>query len=591
MIAYDLETSRIEAGTPRPLYLTAYSGTLGLSLATPIRDLEHLREVIEREFLTPELAGSMFVAWNGNRFDAFFAAIALITSDEWLIRPYLTRSNALRGMKVIRRADVHDRKAPCWEFVDGISMLGLVGTPLAKFLANFAPDHGKLVGVIDFEKEEFDATNPRHCDYAMRDSVGLWHGMQRAQEIMISRFNEPLRATMGAACIRILKANMPRGVTVWPLDETDRAIVRQFVMRGGYCYCVRRYHGPVWKYDLNQAYAAAMREAILPAGGLSTVSRPPTGLAWIAQIEAHHPTNRVPFYYRTLIDGRIKSTFDATNIGETWLTSIEIEQLQREGWRITFHDIKAWDERFNLREYVDKLEVMRRTCEGGPSGPIGTMIKAVGNFSYGKTLEELDPVEYCFARDCPSDFEPFYEGNDLIPVEFLWYRELTRTAADGSLITEERAKDYHQPQIGAFITAHVRMVVRRAALLAPDAWIYADTDCTIFTRDVTAMLDIDPARYGAWKIEESGTVFRVIAKKVYAEDVAGDAKPKKRSAKGISPKKLTGDDFARWFDGLPPTDTMTQGNNFVSVMRGAEMYRTQIRRGTAVEIETSAEGS
>lgn len=580
LIAYDLETSRIEPGTPRPLYITAFSAALGFTLEMPIRDMAHLRQIVETYFLTDELAGSMFVAWNGNRFDAFFVAVSLLDADEYIIRPYLTRSNTLRGMRVMRRADMGNRAAKGWEFVDGIAMLGLVGTPLAKFLANFAPDHAKLVGVVDFEREEFDPGNPAHREYAMRDSVGLWHGMTRAQSILIDRFSEPLRATMGAACIRILKAHIPRGVTVQPLTNEHRAIVRGFVMRGGYCYCVRRYHGPVWKYDLNQAYAAAMREAVLPAGRAFAVTAPPIGLPWIARLVATHPTNRVPFYYRTMIDGRLKSTFSEREINETWLTSIEIEQMQREGWRITFREILAFDSGFNLREYVDKLETMRRTCEGGPSGAIGTMIKCVGNHSYGKTLEELDPVEYVFSRECPDGFEPFYNESDLLPVEHLWFRPLARTLADGSQETDERAKDYHQPQIGAFITAHVRMVVRRAALLDPGAWLYADTDCVIFERDVTAMLDVDPTRYGAWKIEESGTVYRVIAKKVYAEDTEA---PKKRSAKGLNPKRLTGDDFAGWFEGKPPVQEQVQGNNFVSVMRGAEMYRRQVRRGTAVE--------
>lgn len=581
LIAYDIETTRIEPGTPRPLYLTAYSEALGLSIATPIRDMRHLRTIIETEFLTDELKGSMFVAWNGNRFDAFFIAVALLDSDEWIIRPYLTRSNTLRGMRVMRKADANVRGAPSWEFVDGIAMLGLVGTPLAKFLANFAPDHAKLVGVIDFEKQEFDAANPAHCEYAMRDSVGLWHGITRAQAILLQRFNEPLRATMGAACIRILKAHIPRGVTVHPLSDEHRAIVRQFVMRGGYCYCVRRYHGPVWKYDLNQAYAAAMREALLPAGRAIELVEPPIGaIPWIARLTAEHPTNRVPFYYRTVIDGRLKSTFSDRRIDETWLTSIEIDQLKREGWRIRIAQVIAFDAGFNLQEYVDKLEVMRKTCEGGPSGAIGTMIKCVGNHSYGKTLEELDPVEYIFAKDCPDGFEPFYNDSDLLPVEHLWFRPLYRELDDGTQETDERAKDYHQPHVGAFITAHVRMVVRRAALIDPTAWVYADTDCVIFNRDVTASLDIDPARYGAWKIEESGTVYRIIAKKVYAEDSPA---PKKRSAKGINPKRLTGEDFERWYEGTPPVQEQTQGNNFVSVMRGAEMYRSQIRRGTAIE--------
>jgi hypothetical protein len=103
----------------------------------------------------------------------------------------------------------------------------------------------------------------------------------------------------------------------------------------------------------------------------------------------------------------------------------------------------------------------------------------------------------------------------------------------------------------------------------------------VFSSDVTALLDIDPKRYGAWKLEESGTHFRIIAKKVYQNVETG-----KGHAKGLNVKRLAPADYEAWFYGTPPTQEQIQRNNFVSVMQGAEMYRTQVRRGTAVEAIT-----
>ncbi len=97
-------------------------------------------------------------------------------------------------------------------------------------------------------------------------------------------------------------------------------------------------------------------------------------------------------------------------------------------------------------------------------------------------------------------------------------------------------------------------------------------------------LDIDPKRYGAWKIEEQGTIYEIIAKKVYAE--VGGEKPK-RSAKGLNVKRLTPDDFARWYEGTAPVQDQIQINNFLSVMHGADMYRAQRREGTRVESATT----
>lgn len=575
IIGYDLETTRIEVGTPRPLYITAYAPDFVVEAR--IDAMADLTRILRTQFLTEENHGAAFVAWNGNRFDAYIIAAALIREADLVLKPYMTQNKALRGMRVVRVEDRDKKNAPCWQFLDGIAMTGLVGTNLAAFVARFAPDFPKLVDVIDFEKETFDADNPLHRAYALRDSEGLYHAMTRAQQIMIETFDQGLGVTMGGACIKILQANMPRGVTVHSLTADLGAIVSRFVMRGGFCYCNRRYKGPVWKYDINQAYAAAMRDAALPAGGALHMKRaPPDGVKiYIARLTATNYKNRIPFYHRTVDDkGRVRSVFAMHEIRETWLTSVEVAQLRTEGWQIEIAESYCWaGAGFSLREYVDKLEVLRTTCDGGPSGAIGTMVKATGNHSYGKTVEVIAPIEYILAAECPDDCLPFY-GDGADPIEHIYYR----------IDDDRKPKDYHQPHLGAWITATVRMVVRRAALIDPDAWLYADTDCVIFSRDVSAHLDIDPKRYGAWKIEEEGTIYEIIAKKVYAQvSVKSEGEKPKRSAKGLNVKRLTADDFTRWYEGTPPVQDQIQINNFLSVMHGAEMYRKQRREGTRVE--------
>lgn len=568
IIAYDFETTRIALGTPRPLYLTAYGGE-SFSFEGAVNDMAHLHDLLITRFLDPELLGSKFVAWNGNRFDAFFVAAALVRNPNYRVRPYLTKSKTLRGLRVLP-IDADDKPgAPSWEFLDGIAMLGLAGVSLEKLLANFAPDHLKLTGVIDFEKEEFDPTNPHHREYAMRDSIGLFHAMTRAQSIMMDTFGEPLRVTMGGACIRVFQAHIPHETEIQALTPEIDSIVREYAMRGGYCYCNRRYTGPVWKYDLNQAYAAAMREAELPAGYAIRGQHLPRNprFPYLVRVTASNPRNRVAFYYRTIVRDRPVSQFGIEELRDTWLTSIEHRQLIVEGWRIEIHECVLWNAAFSMRDYVDKLERLRTTCDGGPSGPIGTMIKATGNHSYGKTVEVTEPLEFVLAPECPAGFQPYFDENHN-PIDHVYFR----------FDDEQRPKAYHKPHIGAFITAHVRMVVRRAALLDPGSWLYADTDCVMFARDVTSKLDIDPGRYGAWKIEELGTVYRIIAKKVYAEVGGG-----KVSAKGMNVKRLTDADFEAWANDQPPEQDQIQLRRFVDVMQGADMYRAQRRKGSRPE--------
>lgn len=531
--------------------------------------MPHLRDILRAQFLTDENRGASFVAWNANRFDTFLAAAALIFERDLVLLPYMTRSKSLRGLRIVRAEDRDKRNALGWEFLCGIAMTGLTGLSLDKFTANFAPEFRKLSGAVDFEREEFDPENPQHVAYAWRDSEGLYHAISRAQSIMLETFDEPLSVTMGAACIKIFSRHVPKGVEVGSLIADLRPIVSNFVMRGGFCYCVKRYRGPVWKYDINQAYAAAMRETTLPAGGaLHWNGYPPSGAeVFLAKITAAHPSNKIPFYCRTELDGRIKTVFAVRDIPETWITSVEYWQLLSEGWQIDCAECWIWTEHFNMREYVDKLERLRTTCDGGPSGPIGTMVKATGNHSYGKTVEQIEPIQFVLAAECPPDCLPYYgDGSD--PLEHVYYR----------LDEDRKPKAYHQPQIGAFITAYVRMVVRRAALLNPAAWLYADTDCVIFSESVTHLLDIDSKRYGAWKVEEDGTELQIIAKKVYNQPGKN-----KRSAKGLHVKKLTDDDFDDWFDGNSPVQEQIQLQNFLNVMRGAEMFRMQKREGTRVD--------
>lgn len=545
--------------------------------AGAIDNMAHLHLILVNNYLTIENAGVKYVAWNGNNFDSFILAASLLVNDDYLIRPYLTKSKALRGLRVETKTPPDDwkgKKPPSWEFLDGMAMLGLAGLSLEKFLINFATDFAKLTGVIDFEKgETFDATNPTHRDYAMRDSVGLYHAMIRAQDILIENFNQALSVTMGGACIRIFQSHIPTETNIIPNRPEVDDLIRSYVMRGGFCYCVRQFRGPVWKYDINQAYASAMREAKLPCEFATHCSFGVTKAAqvYIARVSAINSKNKIPFYYRTEIRGRLRSVFSVGEIADTWLTSIELEQLKIEGWKITYHESWIWNNSFSMTEYVDRLETVRTTCEGGPSGPIGTVIKAVGNHSYGKTVEVLEPVEFVIAKTCPPEYAPYYaDDTDLLEHVFKRYLPLD----------EQKAKDYHQPHIGAFITAHVRMALRRATLISPDTWLYADTDCVVFSSDVTARLDVDPKRYGAWKIEESGTVYQIIAKKVYTQ--IGGEKPK-RSAKGMNVRRLTDEDFERWADGDLPVQSQIQRNNFIKVMRGEDMFKLQQRTGTATE--------
>lgn len=560
LIAYDLETTRIREGTPEPLYLTWFGSDCKGSL--PITSLKHLGEVIMSRLLVPEYNKMRFVAWNGNNFDVYLVAAALLNFPDYVLRPYLTRSKNLRGLRVtLEHAD--KKKRLSWEFLDGMAMTGASSWPdkrLKFFLDRFAPDYSKLAGP-DFEREEFDSTNPAHVAYAERDSEGLYHAMLRAQEIVHGTFGVPLYPTIGNTGIRIFQRNIPEGVTIWEPPSSAATVIRDSVMRGGYCHAVRSFEGPIWKYDINQAYAAAMRDSWLPCGRCTHVDRVHKfANAAIYRVTARNPKNKVPFYYR---HGN-ESIYGTKELRDTWITNEELDQLNREKWDVNVIEGYFWDEVFNMRDYVTELETLRMTAEGGPSGAIGLMVKAVGNNSYGKTVERLEGLELILSRDCPEGYFAYQDDDDLF--RHVWAK-----------LQAPVPRDYHQPQLGAFITAHVRMVTRRAALLDPDAWLYTDTDGIMFSREVSG-LNLDPKRYGFWKLEVAGEPYRIINKKTYAKIGVKPDGPEKH-AKGLNVRRLTDADFEGWFKGAIPVQEQVQKQNFIKVMTGFDMFEKRTKRG------------
>lgn len=571
IIAWDTETTNIAEGTPDVTYLTAYQG--GETMQDPARfrvsvevkrghDADENRinflNILETYMLTKENNRACFVGWNTNRYDSLLAALALLKSDDWIIHPYLTKSNAVRGMKL---EGIKAKKGLSFELLDGMAMTGLdtVSMPLKKFLEKFGP-LGLSKLELDFSKESFDPQNPEHVAYAERDSEGLYWAIRKVNEIMVALTGNELQTTMGRAAINHFMAEMPEDVKVWRPQETLFDILHTAAKRGGYVWIAKQYRGPVWKYDLNQAYAGAMRDCDLPAGTAINVSEYEEGQPGVYRcfISRRDPSP-IPFYYKDAETGA--AGFTGGRLVETWILSTEIEHLQSDGWAIEVSDGWFWPEQFRMKDFVDNLERLRFTDAEGPSGALGTICKNVGNMGYGKTLERLDGVSLVMARSCPEGMIAY----DIdIPAPIF---------AD---IGEPIKAQYHQPQIGCFITAHVRIQVRNAALAMPEHFIYGDTDCVVFSAPADH-LDIDPTRYGAWKQECAGVNYTFIAKKVYCGEDGT------KHSKGLRVKELTSEHFEKWYDGEIPMQKQLQRVNFLKMARGEPMFHNLDRTGTDVK--------
>lgn len=569
-IAYDFETTRIKEGTPTPLYLTAYGESFKVAINLTInkkdQDIDnkfiYLLEVLETYFLTKDNNKYSFVAWNGNNYDAYFIAKALLESDDYLLRPYLTKSKSLRGIKVISKQN----KGMYWEFLDGISMTGAQGKTLREFISTFAPDFPKFH--IDFENTEFDPNNKDHKDYAMRDSEGLYHALINCNKIVNKLTGHDLQTTIGNLAIKYFEQNIPENVLIWRPNQELFDLLHTDVKRGGYCWVQKQYKGPIWKYDINQAYAAAMRDCKLPCHScVRTDEFIPDKVGIYRVFIQRLKESKIPFYYRT-IDKKLGMFTNGAKV-ECWLTTIEIEHLIKDGWLVEFVEGYYWEQSFNMKDMVDNLEKLRFTDPDGPSGALGTVVKYIGNNAFGKTLENLEGMELVLSKTQPNEnFMPYDEFDK--ELENIWFR-----------IREVTLRNYHQPQIGCFTTAHCRVVIREAALLNPDAWLYADTDANSFSESMDHLLEIDPKKYGSWKKEADGDIYLIIGKKIYC-DLKEESKKRIMKAKGLNIKNLTKEDFQGWYEGKIPVQNQIQKQNFVKFIAGKDMFLNIERHGTDI---------
>lgn len=596
-VAFDFETTRIPQHKDEPMrvdlrYLTAYADGYGINtpfhFSREVRTHEHLAHILAEHFFTRERSGTRYIAWNANRFDYRPIIEAIVQfCPQWVVVPY-EAGNGPRGFRVTerdvcvgtaRRGKATARLAS-WEILDGIAITGCQGMRLRKFLALFAPDLPKHE--LDHATAAFDSSDPSHVAYAERDSQGLYAAMCRVDTILRDLTGRGFQVTIGNLGIKFFQQHIPEGVCVWKPHKKLLDALREYGTRGGFTYTARQYRGPLWTYDRNQEYAAIMRDVPLPCGRCYTTDDyiPEKCGAYYCTI-AYPGGAPVPFYCAT-IDARphgsaFKSAVDGAVPVATFLFALEIETLKRHGWTVEVETGWYWEESFSMREMVDKNEALRGSCDGGPAGPIGTMVKMIGNHSFGKTLEQPREERIVICADDPSDdkkrysyWRPSYVRDDDDPnYRCYWF----------TMVEEHEAeKLYHRPQIGATITAGARCDMYDLAMLNPAAFIKADTDSVAFTEPIWECEQaLHPFRYGALKWETAGDEVIVLGKKGYFNCDTGKAK-----CKGLNTDRLTQADFERWLvTGEPPTQPQIQT---LSWKRGVSLqspqYRYQERKGT-----------
>jgi hypothetical protein len=551
IVAYDFETTRIptkdgDEMTVHPLYIAFHGKTI--RYATPL--FESYDQTADAfRHIWPQLEnGTMLCAYNANRFDLRIAMQSFIET-EFTVEPFASRVAGLRGA-ILRKG----RKRVL--MLDPIAMLGMQ-CDLRTFIAVFAPNYPK--GEIDFGSVTFDPDNPDHVAYAKRDAEALYHAMQKASTVVRAITGRNLAATIGALAIRTFMSRMPRSAVVPALRPEQYRIVRRIIMRGGYV-ASRRFRGKLWTYDLNQAYAFAMRSCSMPSGRCLPTNTYRSGIpSFFRCVLTRCDRSPVPYIVRTCEKPYLMIETYGERC-ETWLTNDEIDCLRRHHWTVETISGYAFEGSFSMRQFVNGLEARRRHFP--KDHPVNIICKYIGCNAYGKTLQEPITTRIVLSRVPLQGAFPLCEDDaGGRPIPGFWIVPETK----------DTRRCFERPQIGAWITAFVRCTVFDAIMQAPDAFVKADTDSVSFSRPIA--LPISSWRYGEWKIESAGDFHIVVAKKVYWS-------ASKHAAKGLRIRELTREDYERWHLGQVPSQEQIQ---LVNWKKGpAPKWRSQTRRGTAV---------
>lgn len=403
---------------------------------------------------------------------------------------------------------------------------------LADFTKLFSPDMPK--GEFDHEKVKFDAKNPAHREYAMRDVASLVNALKNYDNFVYEHFGVHLSATASGTAYQAWRHTLPAGFTQWRLSEHADAISRKSYVGGAVQLnaLVKESYYNVESYDINSSYPASMRFGV-PAGQSQDTFLYVPDLPGIYHARVTCPNDMIMPIIAHRGDRGLSFP---TGTFETVLTSIEYEYAKTIGYDIEIIEGIFFPDGmiYPFDAYVQKCEELRAKFKGQP---FESVIKQMQNSLYGRfgmkeegrklvidyssALEHEMEWSVVFSKKDPND----PDDDEFIQVPYLFAQP------------EKRSTEYMLPHWASWITANSRIRLDQGCRAAGiERVLYRDTDsCYIDGPPVS--LDRGDA-YGQWKFEGMIEEARFHAPKFYTYLKGGKWGAK---CKGIPKKKLTSD--------------------------------------------------
>lgn len=464
-------------------------------------------------------------AHNGGRFDFLFLFDALTKKNKKV--SLITQGPRVTALKIeiTKPTKRWDKKKHKWvwsgaHYITLQDSVALLPRKLEQLCETFKPEHMKMTGAIDFEKEKVSKDNELHRQYLEADCKCLWEILDKYRQLPYIR-DVGFKMTLASTALAAWRTTLKEKIRTTPDD------IQEFVRHsyaGGRCEIFRQVMPKGACYDVNSLYPTMMLKP-LPVEYICE-SRDPFEFGF------HDVTVEVPETYMPILWVKTPKLIFPTGRFRGVYFSEELKLAVEQGARIIkHHKGYHFSERSDLfTDYINDCYQLRLDNPGTDLDFLGKnlMTNTYGKFAERETKEILMRVDPKDADSWPKAFKYFISEQMFNKRGFIKIEHYNRSP-------------HMLCHIASAITAWGRIhMARNIYLPRQDSIYYTDTDSGFITGELPSGKNLGELK----KEYDIKSGFFLLPKGYYLELDPRDAKsiekhgPVIKKLKGFSKKSL-----------------------------------------------------
>ena len=395
--------------------------------------------------------------------------------------------------------------------------------PLKDFSEKFAPNYTKFT-INDIE--HFDITNVDHVEYALQDSVSLYHSLLKFKELISESFGCDVTATISSTAVKAWRCTIPKGHKFFMSNHKASLELIRYAYYGGLTGLTSTevfYNTKT--YDINSSYPAVMESIGVPYGGntyTNFLKEKDIDRIGFVKVKVKTPDD--------LVIPILPTRDDNGNMiwrkGEfvTVVTTPELLFALKHGYEVTEYISGVFFAEL-VKPFSDFVSSCRTIRYENKGQPLEQVAKLMQNSLYGKFGLKDEGTEVVVVDPDNFDLESVTDYFSTT-IEGLFFRTAPRKALT-------------MPQWSSWITAMARLRLLKVMYeIGVENVIYYDTDSITIKENIDFPAHyIDGLEYGKFKLEKTSKQFRAIAPKVYTLVLDDDSVTVK--AKGIPTRNIS----------------------------------------------------